>query len=175
MDPYIGEVRIFAGNFPPRNWAFCDGQLLPIAENTALFSLVGTTYGGNGTSTFALPDLRGRAPMHQGRGAGLTMRFLGEPTGQDQVTLTLPQIPSHNHQARAVASAGQAGQGPEGAYWAAGVAGRGPTPLYAAGGNLEMAPGGLAPEGGNEAHDNQQPFQVLNFIICLQGIYPPRS
>lgn len=177
MDAYIGEIRIFAGNFAPRNWAFCDGQLLPVSQNAALFSLLGNAYGGDGRQSFALPDLRGRAPMHWGKGNGLTPRQLAEPVGESAVTLQGSQMPQHSHQARAVSSAAEVGQGPEGATWAQSSGGRAAPLLYGAGSELAtMAASALSAAGGSQPHNNMQPYQTLNFIICLQGgEYPPRS
>lgn len=168
-EPFIAEVRIFAGNFAPRGWAFCNGQLLPIAQNTALFSLVGTTYGGNGQSTFGLPDLQGRAPMHRGNGPGLNARQLGEKGGSATVTVTEAQMPAHTHALQAsdqpAISSQPAGNLPaitrEDIYSASGT----PVP---------MRPDALTPTGGGQAHNNMQPFLALYFIIALTGIYPSR-
>ncbi|WP_406665697.1 phage tail protein [Gallaecimonas sp. GXIMD1310] len=175
MDSYIGEIRIFAGNFAPRDWALCDGQLLPISQNTALFSLLGTTYGGNGTSNFALPDLRGQAPMHWGNGPGLTPRVLGERAGTETVTLIESEMPGHNHLAHAVNAPGTESS-PEAAYWAQSALGRQPPGLYGGGTDkTTMSPQALGVTGGGQPHNNMQPYQALNFIICLQGgEYPPR-
>lgn len=167
-EPFIAEIRIFAGNFAPRNWAFCDGQLLPIAQNTALFSLIGTTYGGDGRSTTALPDLQGRSPMHPGRGPGLTSRRLGERTGTNTVTLSEAQLPSHSH---ALTAADNATSSTPAASVVAGAA-----PLYGAAQNMaDMADNIIGNAGGNQPHNNMQPFLGLNFIIALQGLYPSRS
>lgn len=178
MDSFIGEIRLFAGNFAPKDWAFCDGQLLPISQNTALFSLLGTTYGGNGTSNFALPDLRGQAPMHWGSGPGLTLRVPGERVGTNTVTLLDSEMPTHNHLANAVATLGQAGQGPEEAYWAKSGAAGGRKSLLAYGNGADrtaMSPLALETTGGSQPHNNMQPYLGLNFIISLYGIYPPHS
>ena len=173
-EPFIAEIRIFAGNFAPRSWAFCDGQLLPIAQNTALFSLIGTTYGGDGRTTTALPNLQGRAPMHPGRGPGLTARRLGEKVGAETATLTEAQIPSHTHTARAANVFGSvATPSNTTAFNRSGGA-----PVYhtdSASNVADLASETLATTGGGQAHTNLQPFLTLNFIIALQGLYPSRS
>ena len=172
-EPFIAEVRIFAGNFAPRGWAFCNGQLLPISQNTALFSLIGTTYGGDGRTTVGLPNLQGRAPMHPGRGPGLTQRRLGETGGAAQVTLTEQQMPQHTHQLRAVSEDGEE-NAPAGNYTAATEPNR---RIYRT--NLDgltpMANEALQGAGDGQPHDNRQPSLVLNFIIALVGIYPSRG
>ena len=173
-DPFIAEIRMFGGNFAPRGWAFCNGQLLSIAQNTALFSLLGTTYGGNGQTTFGLPDLQGRSPMHQGQGPGLTPRVLGETSGQENVTLLASQMPAHTHQPQADASGG--GQtSPANATWGAG--GRGRPPAYAANPApaAALSPQALAPTGGSQPHNNRSPYLGVSFIIALQGIFPSRN
>jgi microcystin-dependent protein len=173
-EPFIAEIRIFAGNFAPRSWAFCDGQLLPIAQNTALFSLIGTTYGGDGRTTTALPNLQGRAPMHPGRGPGLTARRLGERVGVETVTLTEAQIPSHNHTARANTAGADAGPPDNTKSFARSGGGQ----AYQANANanlVDLASQTLSTTGGGQAHTNVQPYLVLNFIIALQGLYPSRS
>jgi microcystin-dependent protein len=165
--PYVGEIRIFAGNFAPAGWMFCEGQLLPISENETLFQLIGTTYGGDGESTFALPDLRGRVPVHQGSGAGTTL-ILAETGGVEQVTLTVQQIPSHTHPMLATgnlasesAPGGQVFAQPQtvDAYVTAPPA-------------VPLAPASCTPVGGSQPHDNMQPYLCLNFIISLFGIFP---
>lgn len=177
-EPFIAEIKIFAGNFAPRGWAFCDGQLLPLAQNTALFSLIGTTYGGDGRTTVGLPNLQGRVPMHSGRGPGLTARRLGERTGMTEVILSEDQIPNHTHELMGVAETPDS--------LAAGGALPGPTKSLATarGGDLysdtltNVAPlsaNAVSNEGGGQAHNNLQPFLTLNFIIALQGLYPSRS
>jgi len=181
-EPFIAEIRIFAGNFAPRGWAFCNGQLLPISQNTALFSLIGTTYGGDGRTTTALPNLQGRAPMHPGRGPGLTARRLGERAGAETVTLSTAQIPggTHSHGLRAADASGTDTE-PEGNLLALAVDRDDPltdVPAYST--NTErrpMATGVVAPTtvGGGQAHNNLQPFLAINFIIALQGLYPSRS
>ncbi|PLY01014.1 MAG: phage tail protein [Desulfuromonas sp.] len=171
-EPFVAEIRIFAGNFAPRSWAFCDGQLLPISQNTALFSLIGTTYGGDGRTTTALPNLQGRAPMHPGRGPGLTSHRLGERGGLETVTLTEAQMPSHNHTPRA-ANVPATMNAPDGSTALARSVGGN---SYAPAANLvPMADGVLAPSGSSQAHNNMQPFLTLNYIIALQGLYPSRG
>ena len=176
-EPFIAEIRIFAGNFAPRGWAFCDGQLLPISNNTALFSLIGTTYGGDGRTTTALPNLQGRAPMHPGRGPGLTSRRLGEKVGVETVTLAEAQIPSHSHTARAVGNmAGTTPLPTNTTSWAEDGGQAGPTYHTVPSTNIvDMASEALATTGGGQAHTNIQPLLTLNFIIALQGLYPSRS
>ncbi len=169
-EPFIAEIRILALNFAPRGWAFCDGQLLPIAQNTALFSLIGTTYGGDGRTTTALPNLQGRAPMHPGRGPGLTARRLGEKTGVETVTLSEAQIPSHTHTLRAHTT-GNNSPDPGG-----NVLGDRPKYQTNTTANLvDLASEAVATTGGGQAHSNVQPFLTLNFCIALQGLYPSRS
>ncbi len=170
-EPFIAEVRIFAGNFAPRSWAFCDGQLLPIAQNTALFSLIGTTYGGDGRTTTALPNLKGRAPMHPGRGPGLTSRRLGERGGTEASTLSEAQMPNHAHTLRATVSRGSSNQ-PQGNAFNRSV---GDTAYHTPINLADMAPAMASNSGGSQTHNNLQPFLTLNFIIALQGLYPSRS
>ena len=171
-EPFIAEVRIFAGNFAPRGWAFCNGQLLPIAQNTALFSLIGTTYGGDGRTTTALPDLKGRAPMHPGRGPGLSTRRLGEKGGVEEVTLTEPQIPNHTHTMQASPNPGESAD-PQGNAIARTVGGS----LYSdqAPPDVSLNQAALPPTGGGQPHNNMQPFLTLNYIIALVGLFPSRS
>lgn len=175
METFIGQICIFGFNFAPSRWAQCNGQLLPIQQNAALFSLLGTSFGGNGTTTFALPDMRGRAPMHQGQGAGLSNYSMGQTSGVENVTLTTANLPQHTHTVPASqgipcsTAVGTTGT-PSGAFPA--VSNR---PLYAeqATGNLGTGISGTA--GGNQAHPNMQPYNVLNYCICLQGIFPSRN
>lgn len=172
-EPFIAEIRIFAGNFAPRSWAFCNGQLLPIAQNTALFSLIGTTYGGDGRTTTALPNLQGKAPMHPGRGPGLTVRQLGQTGGSETVTLSEAQMPSHNHSLLASSAPGTSFSPTSTAYLARSVGGN----VYDSNDNLDNAlnNGTLENVGGGQAHNNMQPFLAINYIIALQGLYPSRS
>lgn len=172
-DPYIGEIRPFGFNFAPQGWAQCNGQLLSIAQNTALFSILGTTYGGDGRTTFALPNLQAQAPLNFGQGPGLTERVLGESGGTPSVTLLQSELPTHSHSADADgSSAGVAS--PENAVWGAG--GRGRPPAYSTDTpNMAMSPEALAPVGGSQPHNNLPPYQVVNFCIALQGIFPPRG
>lgn len=172
-EPFVAEIRIFAGNFAPRGWAFCDGQLLPVAQNTALFSLIGTVYGGDGRTTTALPNLQGRAPMHPGRGPGLTSRRLGEKLGVETVTLTEAQIPSHRHTLRASMATGT-GSAPTNTT---SMGGSFPIQVYNSDEeNLsDMAAQTLTTTGGGQSHENVQPYLTLNFIIALVGLYPSRS
>jgi microcystin-dependent protein len=167
MDPFLGEIRMFGGNFAPAGWATCDGQLLPIAQNTALFSLIGTIYGGNGQTTFALPDLRGRLPVHTGSGLAI-----GQAGGSETVTLTATNLPAHTHVANA-ASAGTT-LGPASQYWAADP-GENVAPYAAAPDGNVMSGAAIGAQGGSQPHENMQPFLAITFIIALQGIYPSRS
>lgn len=170
-ESYIGEIRMFGGNFAPEGWAFCDGRLLPIAGNEALFSLIGTTYGGDGQTTFALPDLRGRAPMDMGQGRGLTPRAIGELAGAETATLNADRMPAHNHAVAAASSKGTV-VSPENAIWAA----TSDDTKYSNGNpGTTMAANALGSTGGARPHENMQPFQVISFIISLSGIYPSPS
>lgn len=172
-EPFVAEIRIFAGNFAPRSWAFCNGQLLPIAQNTALFSLIGTTYGGDGRSTTALPNLQGRAPMHPGRGPGLTDRRLGQRGGVETVTLSEAQMPNHNHTLIGREEDGQRNV-PTDQYL--GVTEAAQQVYNTAASNLvPMAEQALPNSGGSQAHNNVQPYLTMNYIIALQGLYPSRS
>lgn len=171
-DAFLAEIRIFAGNFPPTGWAVCEGQLLPIAQNTALFSLLGTTYGGDGRSTFALPNLNNRFPLGQGQGPGLSPRALGETGGSEAVALDSAQMPQHRHELRAALAPSTGTPGPDKALAPA----TGGALIYRASGAPQpMAPQTLAAAGGGQPHDNLQPYLGLNFIIALQGIFPPRG
>jgi microcystin-dependent protein len=171
-DPFIAEIRIFAGNFAPRGWAFCNGQLLPIAQNTALFSLIGTTYGGDGRTTTGLPNLQGRAPMHPGSGPGLTTRRLGQSGGVETLTLTEAQMPQHTHTMQATQWMAL-DDDPGSTEYPARARGAG---IYApAPASIQMAPESLPNEGGSQTHNNMQPYLAVNFIIALQGTYPSRS
>ncbi len=170
-EPFIGEIRMFGGNFAPRGWALCDGQLLAISQNDALFSLLGTIYGGDGQNTFGLPDLRGRVVVHQGTGPGLTPRPIGQKSGVESVALTEAQMPSHSHAPQGSAAAANAGAGPAGSVMATtaiNVYGDG-TP------DQPMAAAGIATAGGSQPHTNMAPFTCVNHIIALVGIYPSRN
>jgi len=175
MDPFVAEIRIFPFNFAPKGWAFCDGQLLPISQNTALFSLLGTTYGGDGKSTFALPNLQGSAPMHPGQGQGLSLHDLGESGGSEFVTLLTSEMPAHAHGVgRARAEAGDSPL-PGNCVWAMAGAGRGAAALYIAGpATGKVFQNSLAPTGGSLPHNNMQPYLTLSFCIALQGVFPAR-
>jgi microcystin-dependent protein len=172
-DPFVAEIRIFPFNFAPTGWAFCNGQLLPISQNTALFSLLGTTYGGDGKSTFALPNLQGNAPMFWGQGSGLSLYDLGQIGGSETVTLLQSEMPAHAHQASG--GSGNGPTSPAGATWGQG-AGRTPPPVYVNGSpNVTMSPLAAAPAGGSLPHNNMQPYLTLNFCIAMQGVFPPRG
>lgn len=171
-EPYVGEIRLFAGSFAPAGWASCDGQLLAISENEALFSLLGTTYGGDGRTTFGLPDMRGRVPIHVGQGPGLSPRALGASGGTETATVTTAQLPAHTHQA---SGADDTNVGPDPA---GGLLGHPAKNTYRSpwgGPEVAMADAGLSPTGGGRPHDNLMPFQVLQFIISLFGVYPSRT
>ena len=173
--PFIAEIKMFAGNFAPRNYAFCSGQILPIQQNTALFSLLGTTYGGNGQTTFALPDLRGRSAIHQGSGPSLTPYSLGQPAGAETVALTTAQLPQHNHSPQATSVAGSSSD-PTNNTWAANVGGRTPPPLYSnTAPDTLMNTNAVASTGSGLPHENRQPYLAINFIIVLSGIFPARN
>jgi microcystin-dependent protein len=169
---YVGEIRMFGGNFAPSGWMLCDGQLLPISENETLFNLIGTTYGGDGQNNFALPDLRSRVPLHMGTGAG-TSYVLAETGGVETVTLTVPQIPGHNHSVLATASNQQ--QTPSGATFPAVAAPGGRNvygPLNTA---VQMYSGMIGQSGSNNPHSNIQPYTCINFIISLFGVFPSQT
>jgi microcystin-dependent protein len=176
MEGYIAEIRMFAGNFAPRGWAFCDGQILSIASNTALFSLLGTTFGGNGQTTFALPDLRGRVAVGPRQGPGLPNYNLGEMSGETNHTLIITEMPAHNHQAQAAGNSnGGDSTSPNGNTWASSTA---RDSIY-----INAAPNGpmaantvtVGIAGGSQPHNNMQPYTGINYIICLEGIYPSRN
>ncbi|MBZ9922439.1 tail fiber protein [Mesorhizobium sp. BR1-1-7] len=173
-DPFVAEIRIFPFNFAPKGWAWCDGQLLPLSQNTALFSLLGTTYGGNGTSNFALPDLQGSAPMHPGQGPGLSLHDLGETGGSETVSLLESEIPMHNHTMRATVENGTQGTLTPGITLATSIGGA----VFQKATNVNlvaMSPNALAPAGGDQPHNNLQPYLTCNFCIALQGVFPPRG
>jgi len=172
MDPFVAEIRIVGFDFAPTGWALCDGQIMPISQNTALFSLLGTTYGGDGRSNFALPNLQGMAPMQSGQGPGLTLRDLGETGGEQNVTLLSSEMPAHSHIPVAASSGGQPGPGAN--TWGSALKGHGN--LYAPASSLTpMSASSLSITGGSLAHNNMPPFVVMNYIIALQGVFPPRS
>jgi microcystin-dependent protein len=176
-NPFVAEVRIFTGNFAPTGWAQCNGQLLPISQNTALFSLLGTTYGGDGKSNFALPNLQGCSPMQAGQGPGLSLRDLGETAGEQTVTLLQTEMPSHSHAAVATTDTTTSpNASPTNNIWASGQKGFGNvyTPSVS-GQNVQMSPFGTSIAGGSLPHNNMMPFLGLMFIIALQGVFPARS
>jgi microcystin-dependent protein len=172
MDPFVAEIRIFGFNFAPKGWAFCDGQILPLSQNTALFSLLGTTYGGDGKSNFALPDLQGSAPMHPGQGPGLSLHDLGETGGEPFVTLLDSEMPNHSHQLQAdTLDPADTNVPSPTASFALSTGGT----LYQSATDALLSPLALAPTGGSLPHNNMQPYLTLNFCIALQGVFPPRS
>jgi microcystin-dependent protein len=171
-DPFVAEIRIFPFNFAPKGWAWCDGQLMPLSQNTALFSLLGTTYGGNGKSNFALPDLQGRAPMHPGQGPGLSLHDLGETGGSETVSLLESEIPAHSHNLMA------SNQPAEDRAPANEILGRSVgASLYQTTTSVIQAMSGqaLAPAGGDQPHNNMMPYLTFYFCIALQGVFPPRG
>jgi microcystin-dependent protein len=172
MDPFVAEIRIFGFNFAPTGWAACNGQLLPISQNTALFSLLGTTYGGDGKSTFALPNLQGNAPMHPGQGPGLSLRDLGEMGGSETVTLLQSEIPAHSHSLMAntldIADTNVPSPNASFALSSGGT-------LYQAAANTTLGVQALSMAGGSLPHSNMQPYLTLNFCIALQGVFPARN
>jgi microcystin-dependent protein len=170
-EPFLGCISVFGFSFAPRGWAQCSGQLLPINQNQSLFSLLGTTYGGDGRTTFALPDMRGRAPMHAGTGASLTSRSLGERLGNETVTLTKAQIPAHNHTANAY-TADSTSSIPQGKLAAPTVAAFN---VYGDAANLTPGAAGQLGQSGGGGHENMQPYTTLNFCIALQGLFPSRN
>jgi microcystin-dependent protein len=176
-DPFVAEIRIFPFNFAPRGWAFCNGQLLSISQNTALFSLLGTTYGGDGRSNFALPNLQGSAPMHPGQGPGLSLHDLGESGGSNNVTLLSSEMPAHAHSINSIDGGRVGGQSGQPGNAILTKTGGVPTNAYASGAsqNQTMAANMVAVLGGNQPHNNMMPYLTLNFCIALQGVFPPRS
>lgn len=169
--PFIGEIRMFGGTFAPRGFAFCEGQILPIVQNTALFSLLGTTYGGNGITTYALPDLRGRMPMGAGQGPGLSNRDLGQAVGQSTVTLTPPHLPAHSHGMRVSAGAATTATPSPGVTLASTSGAK----VYRDLTNPVATAAPLTPSGAGLPHENRQPFLGINFIIALNGVFPSRN
>jgi microcystin-dependent protein len=170
-DPFVAEIRIFPFDFAPKGWAFCDGQLMPISQNTALFSLLGTFYGGDGKTTFALPDLRGGVAMGQGDGNGLTSRTIGETGGTETVSLLTSEMPSHQHALRAdTADAGDTNDPGTSSAFAQSQNGT----LYQGNSNASLAQQAIAPAGGDQPHNNMQPYLTCNYTIALQGVFPSR-
>ena len=172
MDPFLAEVRIFPYNFAPKAWAFCNGQLLPISQNTALFALLGTFYGGDGKSTFALPDVQGCTVVDNGQGPGLSERLIGEQGGAEFITLLQSEIPVHTHNLLGTGSQASTTIPPVDGCLARGVGGN---PYVPGAPNQLMAPQALAPTGGSLPHNNLMPYLVFNYCIALQGIFPPRA
>jgi microcystin-dependent protein len=173
-DPFVAEIRVFPFNFAPKGWAWCDGQLLPLSQNTALFSLLGTTYGGNGRTNFALPDLQGRAPMHPGQGPGLSLHDLGESGGTETVSLLQSEIPSHSHTMRASGDPGDVNAPSAARSYARSSGGF----AYQSNTNaslVPLAPSAAPPAGGDQPHNNMQPYLTFYFAIALQGVFPPRT
>jgi microcystin-dependent protein len=170
-NPFVAEIRIFGFNFNPRGWAFCQGQILPISQNTALFSLLGTNYGGNGTSNFGLPDFRSRVPVSQGSGPGLTSYFVGQTGGTENVSLTTNALPAHNHTAGCQTATGNAYSG----HNAVPAPDAGGNNVYSSPSNGMMNSQELTQTGGTTPHNNLQPFLGVNYCIALQGVFPPRS
>ena len=169
-EPFLGEIRMFAGNFAPRGWALCDGQLLAVSQNDALFALFGTFYGGDGRITFGLPDLRGRIPIHAGTGPGLTNRRLGAKAGQETVTVTTQQLPPHTHQLQADNNAANEH------IMSGNVLAHAPSSIYiSGGGGATMAAQAIGNTGGGQPHGDIQPFLCINFIVALIGIFPSRQ
>jgi microcystin-dependent protein len=173
-DPFVAEIRIFPFNFAPKGWAWCDGQLLPLSQNTALFSLLGTTYGGNGKSNFALPDLQGRAPMHPGQGPGLSLHDLGETGGSETVSLLESEIPAHSHTLMASAAPGNR-TNPTGNSFARTSGATPYIPVASAPPLVNLSDQALAPAGGDQPHNNLMPYLTFYFCIALQGVFPPRT
>ena len=169
-DPFLGEIRLVGFNFAPRGWAKCDGQLLSIADNDALFALIGTTYGGDGQSTFALPDFRSRMPIHQGTGSSGTNYTMGESSGTETVTLIVNQIPTHTHPAQAQSGGGNQ-PGPEGNVWSSSSLNQ----YNSSAADSNMNPLTITPSGGSQPHDNMMPFLTITFVTSLEGIFPTRN
>jgi microcystin-dependent protein len=172
--PYVGEIRMFGGNFAPNGWMFCEGQTLPISENDVLFQLIGTTYGGDGEETFNLPNLASRVPLHMGTGPDGTTYQIGEMAGTEQVTLTVQQIPVHNHPATATKSQGTS-QSPAGAILATPTTAQAGTLMYGSDSVAQMNNTAIGAAGGSQPHENTQPFLCINFVISLFGIFPSQT
>src|SRR5579862_4241613 len=176
MDPFLAEIRMFPFNFAPKGWAFCDGQLMAISQNTALFSLLGTTYGGDGKSNFALPNLQGQAPMFFGQGPGLSLHDIGETAGSTAITLLQSEIPSHSHTLFADATTGTSTSPSSNMLGEAAINPRQPRQMYdTSAANAQMLAGNLLQAGGSQPHNNLQPYLTLNFCIALQGVFPARN
>lgn len=180
MDPFVAEIRIVPFNFPPKGWAFCNGQLLPISQNTALFSLLGTIYGGDGKSNFALPNMQGSAPMQPGQGSGLSPHFLGEQSGSEQVTLLQTEMPVHTHNlqasgADATTITAEGNMPALGSYDNGQQNGAIGAYSEQASPNTQMSPQAISVAGSSLPHNNMQPYLTLNFCIAMQGVYPPRG
>jgi microcystin-dependent protein len=178
MEPYLGEIKMFGGNFAPSGWALCNGQLLAISQYAALFSILGTTYGGNGVQTFALPNLQGRAPMHWGTGPGLTTRVIGESSGTENVTLLISQIPAHNHLINASTTIATQVLPTNFILAQSTDAGVGGTPanfIEPASANTTLAPTAVSMAGSSLPHNNMQPYLAVSFIIALVGVFPSRN
>lgn len=171
-DPYVGEIRLVGFNFAPVGWAFCNGETLAISQYEVLFQLIGTTYGGDGQQTFQLPDLQGRSPVHQGQGAGLSSRVLGEKAGSEQVTLSPQQMPQHSHPAKCDTTGGNQ-LSPANGFWSVDPSGQ--FGNYAASTDSVMNPGAVGMAGGSQPHENLQPYLGMNYIISLFGIFPSQS
>ncbi|WP_088831305.1 phage tail protein [Paenibacillus tyrfis] len=173
MDSFYGEITMFAGKFAPKGWAFCNGQLMPIAQNTVLFTILGTKYGGDGKTTFALPNLQGAAPMHLGEGPGLTKRDIGQSGGSQKVTLVAAELPVHTHPVNSAALG--SGTAVEGMMWAKTPGRVGGAAYGGVTNSVAMNPEAIQSEGGSQPHNNMQPYLAVNFIICITGNFPPRS
>ncbi len=171
MDPFVAEIRLFPFNFAPKGWAMCNGQIMAIAQNTALFSLLGTNYGGDGKSTFGLPNLQNAGAIHAGQGPGLSSYTQGQTGGSETVTLLTAELPAHLHQARCSSTDGN-DYGPSGDFWAPDVTGN---PQYGKNATTTMAGDAVGPTGGSQPHNNMQPYLALNYCIALQGVFPARS